>query len=78
MQPLTRPDENPNISRRWHQTSHRWRSKLEKLANTDASRTYRLGNLTLVIDREFLIANGSDGTQVFLGLKDDGTEVAVK
>ncbi len=70
--------ENPNISRRWHQTSHRWRPKLEKLANIDASRTYRLPGLTLVIDPEFLIANGSDGTQVFLGLRDDGTEVAVK
>ncbi|RXN20642.1 putative serine threonine- kinase irlB [Labeo rohita] len=70
--------ENPNISRRWHQTSHRWRPKLEKLANIDASRTHRLPGLTLVIDSEFLIANGSDGTQVFLGLRDDGTEVAVK
>ncbi|KAL1270552.1 hypothetical protein QQF64_029568 [Cirrhinus molitorella] len=76
VQPLTH--ENPNISRRWHQTSHRWRPKLEKLANIDASRTYRLSGLTLVRDPEFLIANGSDGTQVFLGLRDDGTEVAVK
>ncbi len=76
VQPLTL--ENPNISRRWHQTSHRWRSKLEKLVNIDASRTNRLPGLTLVIDHEFLIANGSDGTQVFLGLRDDGTEVAVK
>ncbi len=76
VQPLTL--ENPNISRRWHQTSHRWRSKLEKLANIDASRTNRLPGLTLVIDPEFLIANGSDGTQVFLGLRDDGAEVAVK
>ncbi len=77
-QPFTRPEETPNISRRWHQTSRRWRSKLEKLANIDDSRTYRLPGLTLVIDPEFQIAKGSDGTQVFLGLKDDGTEVAVK
>ncbi len=78
VQPFTPPDESPNISRRWHQTSRRWKSKLEKLANIDASRTHRLPGLTLIIDPEFLIANGSDGTQVFLGLKDDGTEVAVK
>ncbi|XP_073692989.1 uncharacterized protein [Garra rufa] len=70
--------KNPNISRRWHQTSCRWRPKLEMLANIDASRAHRLPGLTLVIDAEFLIANGSDGTQVFLGLRDDGTEVAVK
>ncbi len=78
VQPYTRPDESPNISRRWLQTSRRWRSKLEKLAIIDASRTYRLGNLTLVLTDEFQIAKGSDGTQVYLGLKDDGTEVAVK
>ncbi|XP_016099456.1 uncharacterized protein [Sinocyclocheilus grahami] len=77
VQPFTQPDET-SIPRRWHQTSHRWRSKLEKLANIDASKTYRLGNLTLILDPEFLIAKGSDGTQVFLGLRDDGTEVAVK
>ncbi|KAL0187737.1 hypothetical protein M9458_014836, partial [Cirrhinus mrigala] len=52
--------------------------KSAKLANIDASRTYRLGNLNLVPEPEFLIAKGSDGTKVFLGLRDDGTEVAVK
>ncbi|KAL1270548.1 hypothetical protein QQF64_029564 [Cirrhinus molitorella] len=78
VQPFKQPDESPNISRRWHQTSHCWRSKLEKLANIDDRKTYRLPGLTLVIDPEFLIANGSDGTQVFLGLRDDGTDVAVK
>ncbi|KAF4110548.1 hypothetical protein G5714_007579 [Onychostoma macrolepis] len=75
VQPFTQPSVN---SRRWHQTSHRWRSELEKLANIDDSRTYRLPGLTLVLDPEFQIAKGSDGTQVFLGLRDDGTEVAVK
>uniref|UniRef100_A0A8C2E4S5 Protein kinase domain-containing protein n=1 Tax=Cyprinus carpio TaxID=7962 RepID=A0A8C2E4S5_CYPCA len=77
-QPLTQPTLNPNISRRWNQISRRWSSKLEKLANIDTSRTNRLPGLTLVINPEFLIANGSDGTEVYLGLRDDGTEVAVK
>uniref|UniRef100_A0A8C1JP78 Uncharacterized protein n=1 Tax=Cyprinus carpio TaxID=7962 RepID=A0A8C1JP78_CYPCA len=75
VQPFTHPDE---ISREWHQISRRWRSKLEKLANMDFSNTNRLGNLTLVLTEEFRIAKGSDGTEVFLGLRDDGTEVAVK
>ncbi|XP_051505076.1 uncharacterized protein LOC127412400 isoform X1 [Myxocyprinus asiaticus] len=77
-QPLTDPVESPTVPRRWHQISHRWRPKLEKLANIDASETYRLGNLTLVLSDDFKIAKGSDGTEVFLGLRDDGLEVAVK
>ncbi|XP_051756606.1 uncharacterized protein LOC127516229 isoform X2 [Ctenopharyngodon idella] len=80
VQPFTPPVENQNFSKRWVQTSCRWRPKLEKLANMDISNTYRLGNgrLTLVLSDEFQIAKGSDGTEVFLGLRDDGTEVAVK
>ncbi|XP_021333736.1 uncharacterized protein [Danio rerio] len=66
------------MPRKWHKISHRWRPKLEKLANMDINNIHRLPSLTLVLDPEFLIANGSDGTQVFLGLRDDGTEVAVK
>ncbi|XP_050959000.1 uncharacterized protein LOC127160397 isoform X2 [Labeo rohita] len=67
-QPFIQTNEN---SRRWHQTSRRWWSKRENLANTDASRTYKLPALTLVPEPEF---EGSDGAQVFLGLRDDGTE----
>ncbi|KAK7175862.1 hypothetical protein R3I93_000200 [Phoxinus phoxinus] len=78
VQPFTQTAENSNISKRWVQTSRRWRPKLEKLANMDISNKNRLGNLTLVISDEFQIAKGSDGTQVFLSLRDDGTEVAVK
>ncbi|XDV24104.1 hypothetical protein PO909_028369 [Leuciscus waleckii] len=75
---FTPPAKSSNISKRWVQTSHRWRPKLKKLANMDISNKNRLRNLTLVPSDEFLIARGSNGTEVFLGLRDDGTEVAVK
>ncbi|XP_073715454.1 uncharacterized protein [Misgurnus anguillicaudatus] len=79
VQPFTLPAENPPVPRQWHPISHRWRKDFEKLANIDTSKTYRLrNNFTLVLSDEFKIAKGSDGTEVFLGLRDDGMEVAVK
>ncbi|KAM9422215.1 uncharacterized protein ACWYII_020051 isoform 2-T3 [Salvelinus alpinus] len=62
----------------WHKVSERWRPQLEELSNIDPGKVYRLGILNLVVHPDFQIAKGSDGTEVFLGLKDDGTEVAVK
>nr|XP_055068238.1 uncharacterized protein LOC129449926 isoform X3 [Misgurnus anguillicaudatus] len=79
VQPFTLPVENPPVPRQWHPISHRWRKHFEKLANIDVSKTNRLrNNFTLVLSDEFKIAKGSDGTHVFLGLRDDGMEVAVK
>nr|XP_055068252.1 uncharacterized protein LOC129449926 isoform X5 [Misgurnus anguillicaudatus] len=79
VQPFTLPVENPPVPRQWHPISHRWRKDFEKLANIDISKTNRLrNNFTLVLSDEFKIAKGSDGTEVFLGLRDDGMEVAVK
>ncbi|XP_052003733.1 uncharacterized protein LOC127658454 [Xyrauchen texanus] len=72
------PIENLPVPREWDPVSHRWREHFEKLAKIDDSKTSRLGSLTLVLTAEFQIAKGSDGTEVFLGLRDDGLEVAVK
>ncbi|XP_065145633.1 uncharacterized protein [Paramisgurnus dabryanus] len=79
VQPFTPPVENLLVPRPWVSISHRWMKHFEKLANIDVSKTTRLrNNFTLVLSDEFKIAKGSDGTQIFLGLKDDGMEVAVK
>ncbi|XP_033992593.1 probable serine/threonine-protein kinase irlD isoform X3 [Trematomus bernacchii] len=66
-----------SMPRRWEQSSVRWREKLEKLVSTDEE-VSRIGSMIYVNKEEFCIAKGSDSTQVFLGLRDDGTEVAIK
>ncbi|XP_060791178.1 uncharacterized protein LOC132894981 isoform X3 [Neoarius graeffei] len=76
--PFAAHTEDSSVPRKWHSISQRWKPKLEKLASMEASKVYRLRNLTIGDIPEFEIAKGSDGTQVFLGLRDDGTEVAVK
>uniref|UniRef100_A0A671YWC5 Protein kinase domain-containing protein n=1 Tax=Sparus aurata TaxID=8175 RepID=A0A671YWC5_SPAAU len=80
VQPLHSNTTVSSDTHTWLQSSMRWREKLEKLDRNraDGSRVTRIGSMIYVNDVEFRIAKGSDGTEVFLGLRDEGTEVAIK
>ncbi|XP_065807066.1 uncharacterized protein [Labrus bergylta] len=67
-----------SIKDRWLPVSERWKEKFEKLLSSDGSEIIRIGSMIYVNKEEFRIAKGSDGTEVFLGLRDDCTEVAIK
>ncbi|KAL0196823.1 hypothetical protein M9458_005363, partial [Cirrhinus mrigala] len=69
----TRRPENNII--RWNPSSIKYRSKIEELRR-DSSRK-KVENLYFCKSNKYIIGSGGSGT-VYLGLKEDGTEVAIK
>ena len=53
------------------------RDKLRKLAELETNIT-TIGPVRVCFDQEFCIGNGCGGTAVYVGLHEDGSEVAVK
>lgn len=66
------------LEQRWLKTSDRYRTKLEDLLREPEPQSLGNGKLFLCTKSEYRIGSGADGTHVYVGMRDDGTEVAVK
>ncbi|KAL3046500.1 hypothetical protein OYC64_004487 [Pagothenia borchgrevinki] len=65
----------------WHPNSLKWNETYQELVSSVKERKLtvtRIGSMEYVNKDEFRIAMGNNGTEVFLGLRDDGTEIAIK
>ena len=53
-------------------------SELERILKTEPSKAKKIGTYRVCFDDKFCIGKGSSGTKVYVGLSDDGFEVAIK
>ena len=70
-----------DIESRWTKRSTKHRERLlefVKVLKTNPSRTTKIGTYHVCLENEFKIGEGSDGTKVYVGLSNDGYEVAIK
>lgn len=74
MQTTEQKNEEKQI--RWKKSSKRHSTKVEELLKeTDIE---KVGNLYFYKDEKYMISSGGGGTQVYIGLSEDGFEVAIK
>ncbi|KAL6477060.1 hypothetical protein MHYP_G00155590 [Metynnis hypsauchen] len=68
-----------NLETIWHKSSEKWRRDLTDLLKDSDRQSIGNGNLFLCTkNNKYKIGTGADGTIVYLGIKVDGTEVAIK
>ena len=62
----------------WTEKSVKHRGKFLKLMKIPVGKIKKVGPARACFDKEFIIGRGCHGTSVYIGLWEDGTEVAVK
>ncbi|KAB5522763.1 hypothetical protein PHYPO_G00163170 [Pangasianodon hypophthalmus] len=67
-----------NLKERWQKNSKKHRTKFEDLLKDPELESLGNGKLFLCAKSEYKIGSGAEGTHVYIGMRDDGTEVAVK
>ncbi|KAG8004702.1 Serine/threonine-protein kinase/endoribonuclease IRE1 [Nibea albiflora] len=78
VKPFNLKSPESSVKDQWIPNSKRWGDKLRKLHSAVESEVTRIGDMIYIKKEEFRIAKGSDGTEVYLGLKKKRTELAIK
>ncbi|KAI5089626.1 hypothetical protein C0J45_21034, partial [Silurus meridionalis] len=71
-------ETHQKLNERWQKNSKKYRSKFEALLKDPDLKTLGNGKLFTCEENKYEIGSGADGTCVYIGMRDDGTEVAVK
>ncbi|XP_017561131.1 serine/threonine-protein kinase/endoribonuclease ire-1-like [Pygocentrus nattereri] len=72
-------EEPQNLETIWHKSSEKWQRDLTDLLKDSDRQSVGNGKLFLCTKtNKYKIGAGADGTIVYLGIKADGTEVAIK
>ncbi|KAM9440704.1 serine/threonine-protein kinase/endoribonuclease IRE1-like isoform 2-T3 [Clarias gariepinus] len=66
------------LKKRWVVNSKKYRQTFQELIEDPDLKSVGNGKLFLCTKREYKIGRGARGTRVYIGMRDDGTEVAVK
>ncbi|KAL6477055.1 hypothetical protein MHYP_G00155540 [Metynnis hypsauchen] len=69
-------EDRKKLQESWYKTSKKRQEQLELLLEDPDLK--KIGKLFLSTKEKYRIGNGADGTQVYVGMKADGTEVAIK
>ncbi|KAI4876951.1 hypothetical protein NFI96_019066 [Prochilodus magdalenae] len=71
-------DSPQSFEQRWHRISNKWEPLLKELLNDSDQQSVGNGKLLLCTKKDkYKLGEGADGT-LYLGIKADGTEVAIK
>ncbi|XP_072550278.1 serine/threonine-protein kinase/endoribonuclease ire-1-like [Salminus brasiliensis] len=70
--------EVETLKQQWHKISQRWEKQLKDLLKDSALQSVGNGKLFLCTNEKYKIGDGCEGTKVYIGIKADGTEVAIK
>ncbi|KAF5890965.1 serine/threonine-protein kinase/endoribonuclease ire-1-like isoform X1, partial [Clarias magur] len=69
---------NTKLKERWLKNSNKYRTKFQELIEDPDLKILGNGKLFLCTKSKYKIGSGAEGTQVYIGMRNDGTEVAVK